>query len=167
MDRPMITDNWCGYNICFVQMDDGEWWAVLKDICDALDLQPYAVARRIYAYDMRKEEVDRVCDPISSMVTSCEKSRARKSQVMLLVNEQGILDCLLDSRRLEAKQFRRWVIDKLRDIRQFVGLQQHQVLHITERCYLEDVDMFWDDEAEKWRKSHMLPNGDVEVEEDT
>lgn len=114
---------------------------------------------------MRKEEVDRVCDPISSMVTSCERSRARKSQVMLLVNEQGILDCLLDSRRLEAKQFRRWVIDKLRDIRRFEGLHGYQVLHLTDKCYQDDVDMFWDDESERWRSTHICPGGDIEFDD--
>ena len=84
---------------------------------------------------------------------------------MTIVSEQGIIDMLMDSRRLEARKLRRWVIDKLCQIRQFVGLQGYQVLHLTEKCYLEDIDMFWDDEAEKWRKTHTLPNGDVCVEE--
>ena len=84
---------------------------------------------------------------------------------MTIVNEQGIIDCLIDSERLEARKLRRWVIDKLRDIRRFEGLEQYQVLHLTEKCYQDDFDMFWDDEAEKWRKTHMLPNGDVEVED--
>lgn len=27
------VENWCGYDIRFVEQD-GEWWAILKDICD-------------------------------------------------------------------------------------------------------------------------------------
>ena len=27
------TESWCGYDIRFVEVD-GEWWAILKDICD-------------------------------------------------------------------------------------------------------------------------------------
>lgn len=166
MDRPMITDNWCGYDIRFVQMDDGEWWAVLKDICDALDLDTWHVSQRLYPDDMDKVTVDsKIAEPLSRGVTSY--NGVRRTQRMTVVSEQGVIDMLMDSRRLEARKLRRWVIDKLCQIRQFVGLQQYQVLHITERCYLEDVDMFWDDEAEKWRKTHMLPNGDIEVEEDT
>lgn len=167
MDRPMITDNWCGYSIRFIQMDDGEWWAVLKDICDALDLDTWDVSQRLYPDDLDKAIIDNsgLCDP-DSIGYRYASRRARKTQRMTIVNEQGIIDALLDSRRLEARKLRRWLLNKLCEIRQFVGLQQYQVLHITEKCYQEDVDMFWDDEAEKWRKTHMLPNGDIEVEED-
>ena len=31
-------ENWNGYDIRFVNLD-GDWYAVLKDICDALRLQ--------------------------------------------------------------------------------------------------------------------------------
>lgn len=34
----MRTENWMGYEIRFVEKD-GEWWAILKDICDALHLR--------------------------------------------------------------------------------------------------------------------------------
>lgn len=34
----MKIENWCGHNIRFVKID-GEWWAILKDICDALNLR--------------------------------------------------------------------------------------------------------------------------------
>lgn len=30
----MKIENWCGYDIRFINID-GEWWAILKDICDA------------------------------------------------------------------------------------------------------------------------------------
>ena len=32
------TENWCGYDIRFIEIN-GEWWAILKDICDALNLR--------------------------------------------------------------------------------------------------------------------------------
>lgn len=165
MDRTMVTDNWYGHSIRFVRIDDGEWWAVLKDICDALDLDTWHVSQRLCPDDLDKATVDSiVAEPLSRGVTSY--NGVRKTQRMTIVSEQGILDMLMDSRRLEARKLRRWVIEKLCQIRQFVGLQQYQVLHITERAYLDDVDSFWDDEAEKWRKTHMLPNGDIYVEED-
>lgn len=167
MERPMITDNWCGYSIRFVQMDDGEWWAVLKDLCDALRLNTWDVAQRLYPDDLDKTTIDQYNDTDLDNVGVCDSYRGRRNpQRMTIVTEQGVIDMLMDSRRLEARKLRRWVIEKLRDIRQFVGLQGYQVLHLTEKCYLEDVDMFWDDEAEKWRKTHTLPNGDVYVEED-
>lgn len=167
MERPMITDNWYGHNIRFVQMDDGEWWAVLKDLCDALRLNTWDVTQRLYPDDLDKTTIDQYNDTDLDSVGVCDSYRGRRNpQRMTIVTEQGVIDMLMDSRRLEARKLRRWVIEKLRDIRQFVGLQGYQVLHLTEKCYLEDVDMFWDDEAEKWRKTHTLPNGDVCIEEE-
>ena len=34
----MRVENWCGYDIRFVEVN-GEWYAILKDICDALGLK--------------------------------------------------------------------------------------------------------------------------------
>ena len=39
-------ENWCGHDIRFVEID-GEWWAILKDICDALHLRTAAIAQRL------------------------------------------------------------------------------------------------------------------------
>ena len=42
----MRTESWCGYDIRFVEVN-GEWWAILKDICDALKLQVGKVSQRL------------------------------------------------------------------------------------------------------------------------
>lgn len=34
----MKVEIWAGHSIRFVERD-GEWWAVLKDVCDALGLR--------------------------------------------------------------------------------------------------------------------------------
>lgn len=39
----MRVENWCGYDIRFVEVD-GEWMAILKDVCDALGLVAFKVA---------------------------------------------------------------------------------------------------------------------------
>ena len=39
-------ENWNGYDIRFVNLD-GDWYAVLKDICDVLGLRTDKVAGRI------------------------------------------------------------------------------------------------------------------------
>ena len=36
----MKIENWCGHDIRFVEIN-GEWWAILKDICDALNLKTF------------------------------------------------------------------------------------------------------------------------------
>lgn len=42
----MRTENWNGYDIRFVEIN-GEWWAILKDICDALNLRTDGIAQRL------------------------------------------------------------------------------------------------------------------------
>lgn len=42
----MRTENWYGHDIRFVEID-GEWYAILKDICDALDLKTFKVSQRL------------------------------------------------------------------------------------------------------------------------
>lgn len=51
------TENWCGYNIRFVEID-GEWWAILKDICDALKLRTDKIASRLYPDMLERVLVD-------------------------------------------------------------------------------------------------------------
>ena len=40
------VENWCGYDIRFIEIN-GEWWAILKDICDALNLRTAKIAERL------------------------------------------------------------------------------------------------------------------------
>ena len=42
----MKTELWNGYSIRFIEKD-GEWWAVLKDVCSALNLRVDAVKIRL------------------------------------------------------------------------------------------------------------------------
>lgn len=42
----MRIENWYGHNIRFVEIN-GEWYAILKDICDALDLKTFKVSQRL------------------------------------------------------------------------------------------------------------------------
>ena len=42
----MRTEIWHGKEIRFVEID-GEWWAILKDICDALKLRTAKVSERL------------------------------------------------------------------------------------------------------------------------
>lgn len=60
----MRTENWCGYDIRFVEIN-GEWWAILKDICDALGLRTDGIAQRLDPSMLERVRVD-VSDPSSN-----------------------------------------------------------------------------------------------------
>lgn len=42
----MKIENWNGHRIRFIEIK-GEWFAVLKDVCDALGLRTYKVSERL------------------------------------------------------------------------------------------------------------------------
>ena len=157
----MRTESWCGHDIRFVEVN-GEWYAILKDICDALDLRTDKVASRLDPDMLERVRVD-VCDHLSREV----RSRARKTQDMLAVNEIGIYEALFASRRLEARKFRRWSATVLQKLRNQVGLEQYEVMRMTDADIQEDIDhildtLFYDEETGKLMQSVTVAGGDVE-----
>lgn len=111
------TQNWCGYNVRFVKYR-GTWYAVLKDICDALDLNTYNIAYRIDANNIRKLSIP---------------SREAIAQPMLVVNERGLYQVLLfKDRRPEVRKLIDWMCDMLEHMRMAIGLQPYEATRMTE-----------------------------------
>lgn len=126
------TQNWCGYNVRFVKYY-GTWYAVLKDICDALDLHTYNISYVINANDLRRI-------PVPS------SKREAIAQPMLIVNEHGLYQVLLfKDRRPEARQFTDWVCNMLEHMRTAAGLQPYEALRMTEPKIRCDIDEQLDD----------------------
>ena len=157
----MRTESWCGHDIRFIEID-GEWWAILKDIYDALDLRNDKVADRLDPNMLERVRVE-VCDHPSKVV----RSRARKTQDMLAVNEIGIYEALFASRKLEARKFRRWSATVMQKLRSKVGLEQYEVMKMTDPEIQDDIDfildtLYWDDEKKCVMQSVTVQGGDVE-----
>lgn len=117
----MKIEIWNGYPIRFVEKD-GEWWAVLKDVCDALGLKTYDVSRRI-----------------KDMVSTHNLETAGGKQQMLIVNEFGIYDTVFQSRKSEAKEFRYWVYEMLKQLRQATGLEGFQIFRMLDKEHQKEV----------------------------
>lgn len=155
----MRIENWCGYNIRFIEQD-GEWWAILKDICDALKLKTWHVSERLDPDMLIKVKV---CDLGSNDV----RSRARKTQTMLAVNEIGIYEALYASKRLEARKFRRWSAEVMKKLRTNVGLEGYEVMKMTEPDIQEKIDnildtIFYDPDTGVLMQSVTTLGGDVD-----
>lgn len=155
------TQNWCGYDIRFVKYC-GTWYAVLKDICDALDLHTFKIAQRINANDLRRLPI-----PSSNIPNGYNRLQGENiTRSMLVINEHGIYQALFRSRRLEARQFTDWVCDMLEHMRSAIGLQQYEVMQMTEPEIQYDIDeqlgeAFYDIESGTWRIQRTIENGDV------
>lgn len=175
----MRVENWCGYDIRFVEIN-GEWWAILKDICDALDLRTDGVAQRLSPELLERVLVE-VSDHSSTGVRSkdglndvrsdhlSEGIRSRgdnKTRWMLAVNELGIYEALFASRRLEARKFRMWAGTVMQKLRKNVGLEQYEVMRMTEPEVQNEIDcildsLYWDEERGCVMQSVTVQGGDV------
>ena len=78
--------------------EKGEPWFCLLDVCMALDLTSWSVRKRLGD------------NLISSQVISDTLGRRKKA---LFVNEDGLYDVILESRKPEARAFRKWVTSEV------------------------------------------------------
>lgn len=158
----MRVENWNGYDIRFVE-HKGEWFAVLKDICDALNLRTDKVAQRLDPSTLERVQIDVSDHPLKGF-----RSRGdNKTRWMLVVNELGIYEALFASRKLEARKFRIWSAGVLQKLRRYVGLQGYEAMKLTDEDIQEQInslldDLYWDEETNQLMISITVQGGDVE-----
>lgn len=167
----MRVETWCGYDIRFVEVN-GEWYAILKDICDALKLRTSDVSQRLDPSMMERVAISGKRNrPLKYKENYDDGSigvvNSKNTFHMLAVNEIGIYEALFASRRLEARKFRRWTASVLQKLRSRVGLQQYEVMRMTDSDIQEEIDhmlddIFWDEEKGMLMESVTVPGGDVE-----
>lgn len=178
----MRTENWCGYDIRFIEIN-GEWYAILKDICDALKLRTDKIASRLSPSMLERVLVDTSDHP--SKVDRYEhkpvdridrgaigkdigrKPGENRTRWMLAVNELGIYEALFASRKLEARKFRMWAGTVMQKLRKNVGLQGYEVMQMTDPEIQDRIDdildtLFWDDEKQVLMQSVTVAGGDVD-----
>lgn len=163
------VENWCGHDIRFIEKD-GEWWAILKDICDALNLKTKDISERLDA-DMMERVLVEATDSTSVKPTLNRAERRKrgewKTHWMLAVNEFGIYEALFTSRRLEARKFRRWSASVMKKLRKSVGLEGYEVMRMTDSDIQDEIDwildsLYFDEETGKLMQSVTVQGGDVE-----
>ena len=116
-------EQWNSHSIRFVERN-GEWWAVLADIAKALDLKPKYVKERL------GDEVvltDHVLDSLG------------RQQEMLIVNEFGIYETIFSSRKPEAKAFKVWVFEIIKQLRQQSGLEGFQAFRMLDKQHQKNA----------------------------
>lgn len=116
-------EQWNGHSIRFVEHND-EWWAVLADIAKALELEQRFIKRRLEDDVFSKH-------PILD-------SLGRK-QEMLIVNEFGIYETIFSSRKPEAKAFKVWVFEIIKQLRQQTGLEGFQAFRMLDKQHQKNA----------------------------
>ena len=111
----MRTETWNGYTIRFVE-HQGEWWAVAKDITNALGLKQPSRA-------------------ISTLkgVTKSKTLTKGGEQELSIINEKDIYRLVFKSRKPEAEAFQEWVFEIIKQLRQSTGLEGFQVFRMLDK----------------------------------
>lgn len=116
-------EKWCNHEIRFVEKD-GEWWAVLKDVCDALGLDTRMTSRRLDD------------DVLFRHLISDSLGR---QQEMLIVGEYGIYEVIFRSNKPEAKDFRKWVYTMLSELRKASGYEGFEIFRMLDKEHQKEM----------------------------
>ncbi|SMO54324.1 BRO-N domain-containing protein [Melghirimyces algeriensis] len=110
-------EKWNDHEIRFI-WHNGEWWAVAKDVAKALDYKHAPHMARM----LNPEEKDvRNVDTLGG------------AQKMTIISETGIYEAIFNSRKKEAKEFKTWVKQILKELRQQAGLEGFQVFRMLDK----------------------------------
>lgn len=142
----MRTEKWNGHDIRFVEIN-GEWWAVMKDVSDALNV--FGIW-----------ECDNIApDDIDTIMIDGES--------VDIINELAIYDRFSRSNSTKARKFRRWSSNVMRKLRSTVGLEPYEVFRMLDKDIQDDIDqildtLYYDPERGKLTQSITVAGGDVE-----
>lgn len=119
----MKTEIWNGHEIRFIQKD-GEWWAVAKDAAEALGYQLTTNMTRIL------DKKDKGMHKVNTL---------GGTQNLLVISEFGIYDAVFNSHKPEAKDFKRWVYEMLKQLRQSAGLEGFQIFRMLDKEHQREM----------------------------
>lgn len=114
----MKTEIWNGHTIRFIEVNS-EWWAVAKDVTEALGYSNHNDAIK----KLKKDGVA-ISDLIDNM---------GRTQIVNVINEISIYTLVFKSRKPEAEQFRQWIYQVIKELRQQTGLEGFQVFKMMDR----------------------------------
>lgn len=119
----MIKQIFNDKEIRFIEKDD-EYWAVAGDVAKVLgySLTPHMLRM------IDKEDVT------THIVDSTSNSKfARKTQKVNIISEYGIYEAIWNSRRDEAQEFKKWVKQVIKELRQATGLKGYEAFLMLDK----------------------------------
>lgn len=115
------TENWNGHEIRFVEVEPSEWWAVAKDVADALGYSETSAMTR----HLKKKYLTSV--KLTGM-----------NQKFSAISEFGIYKAIFRSQRPEAEEFEEWVYNVIKKLRMQSGLEGFQVFRMLDKEYQKE-----------------------------
>jgi prophage antirepressor-like protein len=116
MRTGMKAENWNGHAIRFVERG-GEWWAVAKDVAEAL------------GYANTKESVNEHCKGVAKCYLLTPGGKQRVS----IISEKDIYRLIFRSRLPEAEAFQDWIFDIVKELRKSLGLSEYEAFRLMDK----------------------------------
>lgn len=120
----MKTEIWNGHNIRFIVVNS-EWWAVAKDVTEALGLKQHSRA----LYGLHKDGV----------TTSKVIDKMGRTQTVNVINEINIYNLVFKSRKPEAEAFKQWIFEVIKELRHNNGLEGFQVFRMLDKEHQKEA----------------------------
>lgn len=122
----MKLENWNGNSIRFVRIED-EWWAVARDVATAL------------GYAKPENAVSAHVDEIDKTTTLIQGTGSNYKSKTIVISEFGIYDLVFSSKLPKAKQFKRWVFNVIKELRESTGLEGFQVFRTLDKRHQREM----------------------------
>lgn len=120
----MKTEIWNGHTIRFIEVNS-EWWAVAKDVTEALGIKNTTQA-------MRQLQQDGLC-------TSKVIDNMGRTQIVNVINEINIYNLVFKSRKPEAEAFKQWIFEIIKELRHNNGLEGFQVFRMLDKQHQKEA----------------------------
>lgn len=140
MENNIKVEEWLGNEIRFVEVN-GEWWAIAKDVAKALDI------KNVSDFTSRLDAEDK------GVVTTDTLGGKQKVNI---ISEFGIYEAIFNSRKPEAKEFKKWVKQVIKSLRESVGLEQYEVFRMMDKQIQKEASRFLQDNIEDAKPKHHM-----------
>ncbi|PCF35018.1 phage repressor protein [Staphylococcus delphini] len=98
---------------------DGEYWAVASDVAKALGYRDApSMTRNIDSEDITTHNM---------------RSNKKGNPNVTIISEYGIYEAIWNSRRAEAQEFKQWVKQVIKELRQATGLKGFEVFRMLDK----------------------------------
>lgn len=118
-------EKWMGHEVRFVERASGDWWAIAVDVTKALGIRNTTTAL------LRIEDENKALHSTEGL--------NRGNEAVNIVSEFGIYDLIWNSRRKEAKEFKRWVFSVIKQLRQSSGLEAFQIFRMLDKEHQREM----------------------------
>lgn len=135
-------ENWNGHEIRFVEKEPSEWWAVAKDIVEALGLKQ--VTRAISSLPKDGVTISKVIDNLG------------REQEVNVINEKNVYRLVFKSRKKEAEDFQDWVFEMLRTLRKQSELEGFQIFRMLDKEHQKEMMSKLSRSLEKPKRKHFI-----------